>query len=70
MNELKQVFLNQPLAWREGFFFAIEDKAYQGGLLECMKYLDDATDRTNFHQGWEAATMLRTEHNRMLNKGR
>ncbi len=69
MKELNSIFSNKPLAWREGFLFAIELKGNKEDYLECMKYLDDTADRTNFHQGWEAATSLRTEHNRMLNKG-
>lgn len=68
MKELDRSFFGQPMAWREGFFYAIECKGAHADYVECIDNLDGEPMRDQFRAGWEYAVrildMQRVELNR------
>jgi len=67
MKEIDRLFFSQSMAWREGFFYAIQYRGSEDVLKEC---LDDlvAAEKEFFAVGWEYATNLRKAHNKALNE--
>ena len=58
MKELDRIFFGQPIAWREGFFYAIECKDNADAFYECLNDLVPA-DKEQFGAGWRYATKIR-----------
>jgi hypothetical protein len=68
MSELDRIFFGQPMAWREGFFTAIESGNHPDDFQECIEFLDEGKERVMFKDGWDYAVYLRKEHNKSLNE--
>ena len=67
MKELDRIFFGQPLAWREGFFYAIECRDNADNFYECINDLSPK-EKEPFAQGWQYAIRLRKEHSKRLNE--
>jgi hypothetical protein len=68
MKELDRIFFGQPLAWREGFFYAIECKGKRAEYLECIQDIDAEPMRTQFHDGWMYAVRILEMQTKALNE--
>jgi hypothetical protein len=55
------------MAWREGFFYAIECRDNVDAFYECLDDLVPA-DKEQFGDGWRYAVALRKAHNKALNE--
>ena len=66
MKELDQIFFGQPMAWREGFFYALQDPSKEA-WYECISQLVGQEAR-EFEAGWECALRMRKAHNKALNE--
>lgn len=67
MKELDRIFFGQPMAWREGFFYAIECRDNADAFYECMDDLVGA-EKEQFSDGWRYAVAVRKAHNKALNE--
>lgn len=67
MNELDRVFFGQPMAWREGFFYAIECSYDTQVLYDCIDDLV-GVEKEQFGAGWRYAVAIRKAHSKALNE--
>ena len=67
MNDFDMIFFSQPMAWREGFFYAIECKGKRADYLECIENVDGQPMRDQFHDGWMYAVRILDMQNKELN---